>query len=62
VQLFYDRQNVIYLAKNQVYYARTKYIDVRLHMIMELVSSSELLLEKVWGVGAMPPQYDKGVL
>jgi hypothetical protein len=50
------------LAKNQVYYARTKYIDVRLHMIMELVSSSELLLEKVWGVGAMPPQYDKGVL
>ena len=36
-----------FFAKNQVYHARTKHIDMRLHKIMELVSSSELLLKKI---------------
>ena len=35
------------MAKNQVYHARTKHIDMRFHEIGELVSSSELLLEKI---------------
>ena len=30
-----------------MYYARTKHIDVRFHKIRELVSSGELLLEKI---------------
>ena len=30
-----------------MYHARTKHIDVRFHKIRELVSSGELLLEKV---------------
>nr|CAN77253.1 hypothetical protein VITISV_020397 [Vitis vinifera] len=47
VQLYCDSQSAIYLAKNQVYHARTKHIDVRFHKIKELVSSGELLLEKV---------------
>ena len=47
VQLYYDSESAIYLAKNQVYHARTKHIDVRFHKIRELVSSGELLLEKV---------------
>ena len=47
VQLYYDSESAIYLAKNQVYHARTKHIDVRFHKIRELVSSSELVLEKV---------------
>ena len=42
-----DSQSAIYLAKNQVYHARTKHIDVRFHKIRELVSSGELLLGKV---------------
>jgi hypothetical protein len=33
VPLYCDNQNVIYLAKNQVYHARTKHIDVRFHKI-----------------------------
>lgn len=37
----------LYLAKNQMYHARIEHIDVRFHRIKELVSSSELLLEKV---------------
>ena len=42
-----DSQSVIFLAKNQMYHARTKHIDVRFHKIGELFSSSELLLEKI---------------
>jgi hypothetical protein len=30
-----------------VYHARTKHFDVRFHKIMELVATSELLLEKI---------------
>ena len=47
VQLYFDNQSAIYLAKNQMYHARTKHIYVRFHKIRELVSSGELLLEKV---------------
>jgi hypothetical protein len=33
--------------KNQVYHARTKHIDVRFHKIKELVSTGDVLLEKI---------------
>ena len=36
-----------FLEKNQVYHARTKHMDMRFHKIGELISSSELLLEKI---------------
>ena len=38
VQLHCDNQSVIFLAKNQVYHATTKHINVRFHNIKELVS------------------------
>jgi hypothetical protein len=47
VQLHCDNQSAIYLAKNQVYHARTKHIDVRFHKIRELISTGDLLLEKI---------------
>jgi hypothetical protein len=47
VQLYYDSQGSIYLAKNQVYHARTKHIEVRFHRIRKLVFSGEMLQEKV---------------
>jgi hypothetical protein len=47
VSLHCDSQSAIYLAKNQVYHARTKHIDVRFHKIRELVATAELLLEKI---------------
>ncbi|KAE8680998.1 hypothetical protein F3Y22_tig00111356pilonHSYRG00195 [Hibiscus syriacus] len=47
VQLLCDNQNTIHLAKNQVYRARTKHIDVRFHKIRELVASGEILFQKV---------------
>ena len=47
VQLHCDSQSDIFLAKKQVYHARTKHINVRVHKIGELVSSGELLLERI---------------
>ena len=46
VLLYCDSQSAIYLAKNQVYYARNKHIDVKFHKIGELVATGELLLER----------------
>jgi len=34
-------------VKNQVSHARTKHIDVRFHKIKELVSTGDVLLEKI---------------
>ena len=42
-----NSQSAIYLAKNQVYHARTKHIDVRFHKIRELIISSQILLQKI---------------
>ena len=39
VPLYCNSQSAIYLAKNQVYHARTKHIDVRFHKIMKLVAT-----------------------
>ncbi|KAE8684024.1 hypothetical protein F3Y22_tig00111160pilonHSYRG00030 [Hibiscus syriacus] len=49
VQLLCDNQSAIHLAKNQVYRARTKHIDVRFHKIRELVASGEVLFQKKQG-------------
>ena len=47
VQLHCDSQSAIYLAKNKVYHARTKYINVRFHKIRELITSGQILLQKI---------------
>ncbi|KAL7001863.1 hypothetical protein U1Q18_052394 [Sarracenia purpurea var. burkii] len=47
VQLHCDSQSAIYLAKHQVYHARTKHIDVRFHKVRELIAMGDVVLEKV---------------
>ena len=47
VRLQCDSQSAIYLAKHQVYHARTKHIDVRFHKVRELIATGDLILEKV---------------
>jgi hypothetical protein len=42
-----DSWSAIYLAKNQVYHARTKHIDVRFHKMRELIVTEDIVLEKV---------------
>ncbi|XP_040364466.1 secreted RxLR effector protein 161-like [Rosa chinensis] len=42
-----DSQSAIHLAKNQVFHARTKHIDVRYHRIRDWVGSGNIFVEKV---------------
>lgn len=37
----YDSQSVIYLAKNLVYYGRTKHIHIKYHKLWELTNEDD---------------------
>ena len=39
--------NVIYLAKNHVYLARTKHIDVRFHFVLKILNKGDIKLQKI---------------
>ena len=47
--LFCDSQSAIHLAKNPVFHARTKHIDLRYHFIRSLLEEGSLLLVKILG-------------
>ncbi|GKB30063.1 retrovirus-related pol polyprotein from transposon TNT 1-94, partial [Tanacetum coccineum] len=47
VTMHSDSQSVIHLAKNQVYHARTKHIDVRYHFIREILDKGEVRIQKI---------------
>ena len=44
-----NSQNVIHLAKNPIYHARTKHIQVRYHFISSALEDGVLVLEKILG-------------
>ena len=39
--------SAIYLAKNQVYHARMKHIDVRFHFVWEILDDGDIDLQKI---------------
>ena len=47
VTVFCDSQSAIHLAKNQVYHARTKHIDVRYHFVWEIIEEGGVLVQKI---------------
>jgi len=42
-----DNMSAIYLAKNQVYHARTKHIDIRFHFVREILDKGVYTSEKI---------------
>ncbi|KAK3029181.1 hypothetical protein RJ639_038733 [Escallonia herrerae] len=42
-----DSQSALDLAKNQIFHARTKHIDVRYHRVWEWINSKEIVVHKV---------------
>ena len=42
-----DSISAIYLAKNLVYHARTKHIDVRFHFVLEILDEGDIDLQKI---------------
>ena len=47
VTVFCDNHSTIHLAKNQVYHARTKHIDVRYHFVREIIEEGGVLVQKI---------------
>ena len=47
VTVFCDSQSAIHLAKNQVYHARTKHIDVRYRFAREIIEEGGVLVQKI---------------
>ncbi|KAE8664954.1 hypothetical protein F3Y22_tig00112738pilonHSYRG01227 [Hibiscus syriacus] len=47
IKVHCDSQSAIHLAKNQVYHARTKHIDVRYHFVREILEESGVIIQKI---------------
>jgi len=47
--LYSDSQSAYHLAKNPVFHARTKHIQLRYHFTRELISNGTLSLKKIPG-------------
>ena len=47
VKVYCDSQSAIHLAKNQVYHARTKHIDVRYHFVREVLEEGGVEIQKI---------------
>ena len=47
VKVHCDSQSAIHLAKNQVYHARTKHIDVRYHFVREILEEGGVIIQKI---------------
>ncbi|KAE8661311.1 hypothetical protein F3Y22_tig00113726pilonHSYRG00149 [Hibiscus syriacus] len=47
IKVHCDSQSTIHLAKNQVYHARTKHIDVRYHFVREILEEGRVIIQKI---------------
>ncbi|KAK5773310.1 hypothetical protein PVK06_049616 [Gossypium arboreum] len=47
INVYCDNQSAIHLAKNQVYHACTKHIDVRFHFVREIIDEGKICLQKI---------------
>lgn len=45
--VYYDSQSAIHLTKNEMFYERTKHIDVRLHFLREMINAEFVGVENV---------------
>ena len=47
IDLFCDSQSAIYLIKDQMFYERTKHIDVKYHYVRNVISQDKLKVCKI---------------
>ena len=59
--LYCDSQSAIHLAKNPVYHARTKHIQLRYHFIRSTLEDEVIVLEKIAGSQNLADMFTKAV-
>ena len=47
MEIHYDSKNLIHLESRKVYRKRIKHIDIRLYIIIDMIESNEIMVEKV---------------
>lgn len=47
MEIHYDSKNLIHLESRKVYHKRIKHIDIRLYIIIDMIESNEIMVEKV---------------
>ena len=47
LQVDYDSMSAIYLAKNQVYHARIKHIDIKYHFVWDVLEDRDIEVKKI---------------
>lgn len=47
ITVYCDNQRIIYLVKNNVYYERSKHIDVMIYFVRDIIYNGKIKLEKV---------------
>jgi len=47
LKIICDSMSAIYLAKNQIYHARTKHINVIFHFVWEILDEGDIELQKI---------------
>ena len=60
-ELHCDSQSAIQLAKNPVFHAKTKHIDVKYHFIQEVIDDKQIQLVKVHTKENLTDLFTKGL-
>ena len=45
--VYFNSQSVIHLTKNQMFYEKTKHVDVRMHFIRDVIAQGAIVLKKI---------------
>lgn len=52
--IHYDSRSVLHLVDHQIYHERTKYIDVKLYFVRDIVKSREVKIMKLASMKILP--------
>jgi len=47
IMVFCDNQNAVHLTNDQMFYERTKHIDIRYHFVCDMISEGNVLVKKI---------------
>ena len=60
--MYCDSQSAIHLTKNQMFYERTKHINVRMHFIRDVIAHGAIVVKKIPTMDNLVDMMTKSVL